>query len=273
MNLDFLSAFISIVASILTILLAIKQFFSKDKTPRIKQDNKFGINTYTDASTTVNNSFKKNITYNETVNNNGVKNTQNDDQLEKAIALFTLGTIILGIILSVFSQTYKIVPAVCLLLLVIVLYKDSKLPFKNKAAKIQWGIERILTFALIITLHFIPQPIMNIINQIPPMKVSSFSVLLDWLGHNIKIIFDLRHSPVILLNFVGIIVAIFIVVTLLIDEIRKHKNTHEYNGKSKIISFIILIGFGLSFSNLDYVWYTIEPVRESVNSWFSSYPQ
>lgn len=164
MSINLLNIIVGIIAGVSTIIQIIKGFFKQETQAKIQQNNKSGNNTFTDNTVTI-----KNTNNTTTINYPLSHSSSNNDVWITLI----IGSLILGIMLMIYSITHKIVPILCSSLLVISIFKDTKVSFENVKAKVQWAIKNIIVFIIIIILLFTPRSITDTIEQLPALNHDS----------------------------------------------------------------------------------------------------
>ncbi len=259
MTIDIIGTVIAIIAGLLTII----EFFKPNSNAKVQQHNKNGINYYADNSTHVNN------TTNKTTHINNSNTNNSNAEVEITIA-FLIGLLTLAIMLTFYSITYKLMPLICIILLTINIYRGTKVSFENKKAKIQWGLKNLFLLIVVTILLITPKSILNIIAQIPAFQYDNFYDVLDSLIFNIKFIFGLYQESLLLaFNLVGrIIVTIGLLINLLISTFTK-TSSHKTHSNKDLISFLILALLMLFGTNIEFIWNYIEPIRHSIENWFS----
>jgi len=263
--LNSLGTIIAIIAGLLTIYQIIKEFFNPNSNAKIQQHNVNGNNFYTDNSTHINTTTK--TTH---INNPTTYNSNNDDVVGNAILVWGIGLVILTIMLTFYSITYNLIPLICLILLTISIYRGTKLPFENINAKIQWASKNIIFLIVIIILLFIPESILNIINQIQVFRFESFKTVLDSLTFNIKLLISsYKESMLLFFNLVGRMIVSFGLLYYLFISIKTKTSTHKSHTKKDLFPFLIVTFFMLIGSNIEFVWNFAEPLRSSIENWFN----
>lgn len=249
-----------IIGVIATIIQTVKAFTKTEHTSKIKQTNQNGDNIYIDAPTNINN--RQTTTVN-------VNTKQSNAEVSLGLA-FLGGLIGLSIMLSAYQATYIFIPAICLLLLAINVYKDTKVSFENRMAKKQWAIKNIIFLTLILLLMFVPKTILTIINQLPKFQDESLPSALDSIGFNIKFILEYyKESNLLAFNlFSRILVTLLLIIYLLQSSFVKRSINKIYKRNDTLIfsSVILLMIIGL---NVEFFWNLAEPYRNSISTWLN----
>ncbi|WP_427108635.1 hypothetical protein [Lysinibacillus xylanilyticus] len=252
-----------IIGVIATIIQTVKSFIKTEHTSKVQQTNQNGDNIYIDAPTKVDNSQTT------TVN---INTKQSNADVSSGLAFFA-GIIALAIMLSAYQATYIFIPAICLLLLAINVYRDTKVSFENSLAKKQWAIKNIIFLMLILLLMFVPKTILNIINQIPEFHYESLPSTLESIGYNIKFIYEYnKESSLLAFNLFGrILVSFLLIIYLLQSSILKRSSNKKYKRNDTLIFsvVILLMIFGL---NVEFFWNFAEPYRNSISTWLNPLP-
>ncbi|WP_313803729.1 hypothetical protein [Cytobacillus sp.] len=258
MEISLFATIIAIIAGLLTIVQIIKEFSNPNSNAKIQQNNSHGNNYYLDNSTHIKNTTKT------TINNSNSSNSNDTIAFEVII-----GFIIFAIMLILYSIIYKLIPIICLLLLSISIYRDTKVPFENSNVKIQWALKKIYFLIVIIILLFIPKSVLNTLEQIPGFGYESFAKVLESVTLNIKFIINLYNESTLLgFTLVGRILITFGLLLHLfistIARIRIHKSQKPIDLVIFSICAILMI-LGL---NIEYFWNLAEPFRHNVEIWF-----
>ncbi|GAA5416214.1 hypothetical protein Pryu01_01246 [Paraliobacillus ryukyuensis] len=256
MNINLLNTIITTVAAIFTIIQITKEFIKPKTSILVQQKFVNGDDIYIDASTTINKPPYHN---------------NNDDGFETAALRVGLAFLIISIILSFYSLTYEFISMIGLLILSITIYKDTKIPFENHKAKIQWAFKNITYIAIIFSLLFIPKSVEAVIVQIQPMQFDSLQTLLNSITYNIKFVWNLLYNDTLTANNVigRVLVNLGIIYyfTVLLITKRKVHNERSLKDMSTFILVMILI---IIVSNIDSFWNLIEPLRDNIETWFNS---
>lgn len=264
MNINTFAAIVGIIAGICTVFQVVKEFIKPNLDTKIVQNNTTGKNIYIDKSTKINKtSSETNITK---------YYSKRQDSSDEGVGITLILSIIISVIsLAFYSQTYKLIPMICLLFLTFGIYRDTKIPFQNTKSKVQWAFQKLLVFIVIIILFFTPKSILNIINQIPEFNVDNFNDFLDWLTYSFNIIKDLiLGSRIKLISLFLRIGVSFGLLIFLFEWIRSKKNTHMTQKSKELVGFFIYILILISILNFEYVWNLIEPLRNNIENWFIS---
>ncbi|MFP3722264.1 hypothetical protein SFC57_01705 [Niallia circulans] len=264
MEINLFSTIITTIASIFTIFQITKEFIKPKSSALIQQENVSGDNYYIDTSTTINNST--------TINDSSLHSYSNYG-FENSVLIAALGLLATCILLSIYSLTYEYTSMIGLLILSITIYKDSKIPFENNMAKLQWAIQKITYITIIFILFFLPQSIEDIIIQVQALNVVSFKGLVDSIIYNINFLWDLYHNS--MLNTLNVIcrtiITLGLINYLIVSLITKRK-IHKVHTLKESITFILSILIIIIGSNIEYFWNLLEPLRNAIETWFNSTP-
>ncbi|MDF2068005.1 hypothetical protein [Bacillus sp. Cr_A10] len=262
MDINTIAAIVGIIAGIFTIFQVIKEFIKPNLDTKVEQNNSKGNNIYIDKSTKINKTMTEtNITK--------YYPKSNDSGDEGIVITLILSIIISVISLAFYSQTYKLIPMISLLLLAFDIYRDKKIPFQNTKTKVQWAFQKLLVFIVIIILFFTPKSILNIINQIPEFRADTFNDFFDWLTYSFNIIKDLiQGSSIMLISLFLRIGVSFGLIFLLFEWIRSKKNTHKTQNNKELVGFFVYILLLICILNFEFIWNLIEPLRTSFENWF-----
>lgn len=258
MEINLFATLITIIAGLLTIFQIGKELIKPSQAAKIKQSNKYGDNNYTDNTTTINK------TTNTTIN------TSNSNNNEEYWLLVGLSVLTLLIILSLYQLVYNLIPVVCLILLSITIYRETKFPFEKYQTKIQWFAKNLFFIIMIFILFFTPNSITNTSNQIQTFRFDSFNNVLDSLMFNLNFIKNLfNESHLLAFALIGRILVTFgLLYYLVISSITK-KTGHTTNNAKDLIAIILIAIFSIIGSNIEFFWDLSEPFRHNIENWFN----
>lgn len=266
MSINLISSIVAILAGLVTIInfiVGVKK--TKSVSPYNQQSNYKGDN-YNLHSTKNINTVNKTNNY-ATFKNENLKDSSSDDHIIIYILLTIIGSIVL---LSVYSLTYKALPALCLILFAIKVFKDLKVPFENNKAKSQWYFIQILSFFLLLSLLPLPESISYILDTIPAIEYETSSALFTYFLEIAKFIKDLYESSLIsFFNIFGRIAIIIMVVIMLTKSIFKKTYIQEVKTIREFAKIIIVLILFALISNIEFFWGVIEPLRNIIDNWLN----
>ncbi|HBC4130559.1 TPA: hypothetical protein RJW76_001481 [Enterococcus faecalis] len=259
MDFNTFATWVGIVSGILSIIPIFKELLQKDNVA-IKQTNRNGDNIYIDRRT--------NTTINIT-NNSNSPTSGNDDMAFGIICIIM--AIVTGVLsLGFYSQVYKLLPLIGLVLFMILAWKQRSVPFEGVSAKVYWFFSKVVYLILIFALFFIPNSIMELLNKIPSVAIESLPALTNWFDNILNISKSLWDGDrIILFNIVGRILGSFAIIWILLNEIRYKTKIHVKPKFSAFIKQLVFLSFFIIILNLDFVWNTALPLREYISNTFS----
>jgi len=143
---------------------------------------------------------------------------------------------------------------------------DTRIPFEDFCAKTQWALKKILGLVTAISLFYTPNAVLDVLNVLPPFSFKSYSFVIN----TKNLLYLMTKSNIEIYILIGRIFAIFLLFTLLISWVLTKKRIHKRHSNMfylKCISFTVLF---FILANIEYSWHLIEPIRTSINTWFSS---
>lgn len=264
-NLDSIATVIGIVSGVFSIFQILKEFLSKDNVA-IKQTNVNGDNIYIDnrSNTTITES------HTHTTKTTYTSRSSDDDIGEIVLyAILGLGVLILS--LALYSQTYKILPLICMILFTYSIWKEMSIPFASMSAKVFWLIKKLLILALIGTLFIMPNSIMEIINLIPNLNIESWSAVQEWFSKVVDVTFSLWNGDrLIMANIFFKIFGSLGLALFLFFQCRASFSIHREPKLSSVFLLILGFLFTLIILNIETFWGIIEPLRKGISKWTSS---
>ncbi|MFJ7842053.1 hypothetical protein ACIQXG_21735 [Lysinibacillus sphaericus] len=259
MDINSFSIIVTIVVGLLTIIQIISAWFKSSSGTKVQQSNIYGNNTYND------NSIKIKTT---TTINNPRNNSDND--IAEVFLIAFIGLIILAIMMAFYQMTYLLIPTICLILLTVNIFRETKMQFDKPKAKVQWTIKNIIFFIVIICMQFIPQSILNIVKELPEFHYESFQSLLDSLLYNIKFVNGyLKEAPLIAFNLIGRMLVTFLLFIYLFKSSIAKKNINKNYNKNNLLTFSAITLLMILGLNLEFFWNLVEPYRNIVANWFN----
>ncbi|WP_371069126.1 hypothetical protein [Sediminibacillus sp. JSM 1682029] len=262
MEINLLSTIITTIAAIFTIIQITKEFIKPKSTTQIQQKNVSGDNIYFDNSTSISTST--------TINYPSLQN-YSDNGFENAFLSGAVGLLITCILLIFYSLTYEFISSIGLLILSITIYRDTKIPFENKKAKVQWALQKITYITFVIILFFIPKSVEDVIVQVQTLQIDSFKSLLDSFLYNIKFIWNLFYDSMLsALNVISRVLVTLFLIYYFIVSLVTNRNKHKVYSLKESITFILIMLLIIIGSNIEYFWNLIEPLRNTIEIWFDS---
>lgn len=262
MNLNTIATWVGILSGILSIFQIIKEFFKKDNIA-VQQQNKNGDNYYIDKRS------ETKINYNRNSSTTTFSSNSSDDW--GIIILYLLaGFLVSFVSFAFYSQVYRILPAICIVFFTISLFKELSIPFTSKLAKFYWFFEKAILLSLIISLFFIPELILNTVDQTPHISIKSLPDLLNWFEDIFNIIKPLWDGDkMILLNLFGRIFGTLMLAFLLFIQILNKRKIHDTPQKSEFLIQIVFFFIFLIILNINSFWEFTLPIRITISTWIS----
>lgn len=269
MSINLIATIVGIIAGIITIINFAKEVKKPQPLLSTNQQNNINGSNYSFKNTT-NVTTIRNTTNNTTIRS-GDSNSSNSNY---EVIVYIICAIILSIILlSIYSFTYKILPALCLVLFSIKTYRDLRVPFEDNQAKNQWYYLQFLLAALLIILFILPKSILIIVNQIPPIEYETANALFKWFTNNGILLKDLiSESPLSFYNILGRICVTMFVLIILTKLTFTKIDVHKTRSKKRIVELTFAMFLFFVFSNIIFFWNAVEPFRNAIETWFNSNP-
>lgn len=250
-----------IIGAAATIFQTVKPFIKKESTSKVQQNNINGNNTYIDKSMTINES-KTVISVNPTP-------SKTSDVLPPILTFF-VGTVLVGVILAAYQLTYMFIPALCITLLSINVYRDSKLSFENNTAKTHWAFKNIIILVAIVFLMLIPTEILKTINQIPTFHFKNINVFLDSIFNNVSFLTqNYNQNLTLTLSLIFRMIITFGLFIFLFQSIFIKKDKNKPYDRRNILQFFIITTLMIIGLNFELFLDLTAPYRSNITSWLN----